>query len=483
MPEKPSDGIKTGRIQRKQKNGDIYVYERKTRYNPEKKYNEVLESQLVKIIRGWQHTGMMDVIDYLGMTSGIDEDLYEAADTAKIGEDTARKFISMARYLLASGGQELFGIKKWNHRKELPYRNVLFKKEIHRILIDTSRPYFFKAFFQRRGQRLKVSDVTAYVWSSALSGQTRERGMHNGFNGWEYWSRPMYSVYYSEGTGQPVKFAPVVSQIHQEYLTRTSYIKGCNVNIKATIISDGYCMEEYMEKYILERWPVIAMANMDSGWVRKAVDANKGKLMLRKNVSPYEPDIRGVSVVLMHPFKNGPRRIYLHLYYSPAKYEEDRIKGICEKYRGFFVLMSSKKQNTFECLHKYNVDTDIDCFFRAGEQDGSLGKGPFKWDPDRYSEYDSLMFVRFLALCYHAHIQEAIRKIRPELGKANGDPLHDREKNLSLEARLEEWLDRTPVSCQLQWFDMDRDNSVTAALQKLYLEKIGMDAGWAGCQI
>ena len=47
MARKRSDEIVTRIIRQRQKNGDIYVIERKCRYDPEKKYNVVLSSRIV----------------------------------------------------------------------------------------------------------------------------------------------------------------------------------------------------------------------------------------------------------------------------------------------------------------------------------------------------------------------------------------------------------------------------------------------------
>ncbi len=53
MPARPSGEIKTSTVRVRQKNGDIYILERKTIYNREKKYNQVLSSKLVgKIPKG-----------------------------------------------------------------------------------------------------------------------------------------------------------------------------------------------------------------------------------------------------------------------------------------------------------------------------------------------------------------------------------------------------------------------------------------------
>ncbi len=53
MPAKPSGKIKTALVNVTQKNGDIYVMERQSVYNPEKKYYRIISSKLVaKIPKG-----------------------------------------------------------------------------------------------------------------------------------------------------------------------------------------------------------------------------------------------------------------------------------------------------------------------------------------------------------------------------------------------------------------------------------------------
>ena len=112
MSAKASSEIKTIRVQQKQKNGDIYVIERKIRYDLEKKYNVVQSSKVIgKIVKGSTEivptrskkkhidnqvnieketsntltatrlkTGMMDIIDHIGKVSGIDDAIYESSE-------------------------------------------------------------------------------------------------------------------------------------------------------------------------------------------------------------------------------------------------------------------------------------------------------------------------------------------------------------------------------------------------------------------
>ncbi len=47
MSRKASGNPKVKRVERLQSNGDIYIYEVTTRYNPEKRYNEHVSSKLL----------------------------------------------------------------------------------------------------------------------------------------------------------------------------------------------------------------------------------------------------------------------------------------------------------------------------------------------------------------------------------------------------------------------------------------------------
>lgn len=162
MPAKPSGKIKTSTIKSPQKNGDIYILERQTLYDPVKKYNKVLSTKLVaKIPKGSEipvptrpkrtsfansdknseiqtaqrmHVGMMDIIDHVGKISGIDEGIYANTD---IG--SAQKIISLARYLLATNGQTLPGIQTWQYNHPLPYEDGISEDIYHDLFVRVGR--------------------------------------------------------------------------------------------------------------------------------------------------------------------------------------------------------------------------------------------------------------------------------------------------------------------------------------------------------
>ena len=117
MARKISGKVVISQFHRTQKNGDVYVYERTLQYNPEKGYTEQLSSKLLgKIPAGGSEMkptrprggsvvrdtanphatrktiGAMDILEWVGHESGIDDDLLASADRG-----TAQKILSVAR--------------------------------------------------------------------------------------------------------------------------------------------------------------------------------------------------------------------------------------------------------------------------------------------------------------------------------------------------------------------------------------------------
>ena len=114
-----------GERREKRPNGDIYVYERITAYNEKTRKTYTVSQKLKgKIKSGKQnvvptrpkkhkgegglvdatrrHTGLTDILEWVGKISGIDDDL-----RASFSEGDASKMLSIARYWIGSGGNTL----------------------------------------------------------------------------------------------------------------------------------------------------------------------------------------------------------------------------------------------------------------------------------------------------------------------------------------------------------------------------------------
>lgn len=152
------------------------------------------------------------------------------------------------------------------------------------------------------------------------------------------------------------------------------------------------------------------------------------------------------------------------------------------KYHGYFVLVSNKEKDPFECLRKYRKRETIESFFEAGKQHAD-GNRVRVWNTDTLR---GRMFVQFVSLCYYEYLNEEIRKLKKSLGKENGDAAHDTKAVLNNESKLKSWLCNTPLYLQPQWFDTVESVDISAKLKsrrwtteitsrdELYLQKLGV---------
>jgi hypothetical protein len=175
------------------KNGDVYILERKTMYDVDKKWNKALSAKLLsKIPKGSKipartrskkphldkeakltkeitasrdHVGMMELIDHLGSASGIDDGLYSNADLG-----AARKIISIARYPLAPEGQNQPGILTWRFNHPLPYEDGMTEDVCRDLFSRVGRDESPRqGFFANRRASVKNRDVLAAAFRAATS--------------------------------------------------------------------------------------------------------------------------------------------------------------------------------------------------------------------------------------------------------------------------------------------------------------------------
>ena len=107
-------------VEHHRKNGDVYIYRRTTQYDRETKKNKTIKMELLgkkdpatgeivktrarrtkeemELIRASRkHIGMTEILEWMGKSSGIDDDL------TSVMRGLAPKVISVARYLASSG--------------------------------------------------------------------------------------------------------------------------------------------------------------------------------------------------------------------------------------------------------------------------------------------------------------------------------------------------------------------------------------------
>ena len=370
MPAKPSGEVKTKIIPVPQKNGDIYLMERKTQYDPEKKYNRVLSSKLIsKIPKGEKnlvptrpkaakghkseaksgklsasrvHVGMMDIVDHIGTVSGIDAAVYASTDLG-----TAQKIISIARYLFAGNGQTLPGIQTWQFTHPLPYASGISEDIYHdlfnRIGLDESLQ---QNFFEERCSLLESNDAIAYDSTTISTYSENQIDARYGFNKAHDGLKTIKLLtLYSINSRQPIAFTkqpgnlPDVTAI-ENALNQLSVLGITDTEI---VTDNGYYSETNLSEMLQRGFDFITLAKTTLKWIRPEIDKHMEKLGTIHSVCPFDISTHGITVMLMHEFdkvrkyashKTGAekgstetfkRRIYLHIYFNATRQSEDRV--------------------------------------------------------------------------------------------------------------------------------------------------------------
>ena len=367
MPAKASCEIKTRTVRQPQKNGDIYIIERQTRYDPVKKYNVVLSSRIVgKIPKGEtdvvstrpkrqsgdkvsistapvspvkasrRKVGMMDIIDHIGKASGIDDAIYSSTD-----QGSAQKILSLARYLLATNGQSFPGIMSWQFMHPIPYEDGMSEDIYHDLFETVGRDEsLIQSFFAFRLASLEGSALLAYdsTTVSTYSGRISEAryGFNKAHDGLE--TVKLLSLY-SIATRQPVAFTKQPGN-QPDVITIENALKQLRVlgiNSAEIVTDNGYYSEKNLAELLHAHFDFITLIKPGIKWVKKELDSHLDEFRTATSACPYDINTHGITIMRMQEFsrvrkyasaKKGlsegdeeifRRRIYLHLYFNPLR--------------------------------------------------------------------------------------------------------------------------------------------------------------------
>lgn len=367
MPATASGEIKTRIVHQPQKNGDIYVLERRTIYDPVKKYNKVLSSRIISKIPKGEDTpvptrpkrshaekvsiskpdspavmasrtkvGMMDIISHIGDASGIDDAIYGNTDTG-----TAQKILSLARYLLATNGQTLPGIQTWQFTHPLPYEDGISEDVYHDLFEQVGRDESLQQnFFLSRCAGIKDKAVLAYDSTTVSTYSEKLPEARYGFNkAHDGLQTIKVLTLYSIETRQPVAFTKQPGNL-PDVITIDNALKQLDIlglGNSEIVTDNGYYSEQNLADMLHAHFDFITLSKVSVKWVKKELKAHVDEFSRTSSVCPFDTNIHGITVMLMHDFsykrkyasrKKGipegeeetfSRRIYLHLFFNPVK--------------------------------------------------------------------------------------------------------------------------------------------------------------------
>lgn len=388
MPRIARKEPRTITVKALQKNGDTYIIERKIVYDEKKRYNRVLSSRLVAKIpkdgvdpvptrpkRGKApvvdakvgilsasrtRVGMMDIIAHIGDVSGIDSALYSATDRG-----TAQKIISLARYLLATGGQTLPGILTWQFNHPLPYEHGLSEGIYHELFVRVGRDEsLVQNFFASRVRGLSEKDAIAYDSTTISTWSEGQIEARYGFNKAGDDLRTIkFLALYSINTRQPIAFAKLPGNLPDVVAVRNTITRMNAVGMKtAELVTDnGFHSQQNLSELLQAGFDFLTLAKTSLVWVRSEIDRHMEDFDSIATACPFDTSTHGVTVMLTRDFRkvrkyggkaSGKqagdvetfnRRVYLHLFFNPLRQAEDKAAFESELI-GIKSLLESGKQ-------------------------------------------------------------------------------------------------------------------------------------------
>jgi hypothetical protein len=535
-----------GERREKRLNGDIYVYERITAYNEKTRKTYTVsqtlkgkikagtqtivstrpkkrkgEGRLANAIR--QHTGLTDILEWVGKVSGIDDDI-----RASFSEGDAEKMLSIARYWIGSGGNTLPRLESWQVMHPLPYTEAITEDVYGKLFKDVGRnEEGVQGYFSARAARLGEAPVLAFDSTTISTYSENQSEARRGFNkdGDGLNTIKLLTVY-SVKAREPIAFSKQPGNIPDVISLENTLTQLTCLNLdKPLIVTDnGYYSQKNMMEFVLRNVKFLTLVDPKSVWVRETVDELRDTLAAMSSTCPFDPSICGATSRRMHQFsrvrqrsRNGKvagdkdtisRRLYVHVFYSPDndakkalafRKELLELKAQIEGGITEFTESAHKKKDTYlTCSRKgrggrlkvgFNDNAiaeakkyfgyfalvsnqAMDTFtalenYRLRENVEELfavQKGRLDGARPRTWYPDNLrgrQFTQFISLGYHCFLTKKIQEVHAKIGKK--DP-GKTQSLLMLEKKLEHWLVQRSLAQILDWFDCIETTKVQTSM-------------------
>ena len=559
MP-KPITGNKhVGERLEQRPNGDIYVYERVTAYNQKTRKTYTVSQKLKGKIKAGttemvptrpkkakveepvigaarQHTGLTDILEWVGKASGIDDDV-----NASFSGGDAAKILSIARYWIATSGNTLPRLEAWQVMHPLPYQDTISEDVYGELFRSVGRNEAgIQSYFSSRSARLSNSPVLAFDSTTISTYSENQSEARQGFNkdGDGLNTIKLLTLYSVEGC-EPLAFAKQPGNVPDVISIENTLAQLKCLNVKRPLIvtDNGYYSEKNMTEFVLRNMKFLTLVDTNVRWVRRAVDDLRETIAGMASTCPFDPTVCGATVSKMHEFRrvrqrsrNGKaageeetfsRRLYVHIFYSPdnkakkelafrkkllelksqledgvteftttaqrtiAKYLSQSRKGPGGLLKVGFnneAIAEAKRYFGYFALASNQTMNTFAALekYRLREKIEELfavQKGGLDGARPRTWYPDNLrgrQFAQFIALGYHCFLTKRIKEMQARLGdKENGKS----KARIKLEKKLDKWLDQRSLAQILDWFDCIETTRVKTAAgnQRWSTESIARD--------
>lgn len=356
MSRKASGQPQTKRIERLQDNGDIYVYEVTTLYNPAKRYNEHVSSKLIgKIPPGETeiiptrprrsvkqsdvkatriNVGLTDILSWIGKQSGIDKDIYASTD-----KGTAQKILSIAWFWMANPDRAVRHIEEWQISHRVPYAEGLSEDTCYLLMkqlgMDVS---ISQSYFQNRASHASSKASVAVDTTTISSYSEHLNDVRYGYNkdGNGLATVKLLTLFSLEDH-QPIAFMRQPGNIPDviSVLNALKQLSVFGMSKPLVVLDGGFFSDENIFTFMQNHTKFLMRGPLDGRWIRPELDAIMDTFETPSNVCPYDSNVYGTSVSITLRFdserkytRNGiskgdivseEHRIYLHFFLNVDK--------------------------------------------------------------------------------------------------------------------------------------------------------------------
>lgn len=346
----------TGIRREKRPNGDIYVYERITAYDPKtQKTRTIAEHIKGKIKAGTTeivptrrkrhsgessvstvriHTGTTDILEWAGRESGIDDDIH-----ASFGDGDAEKILSIARYWVATDGNTLPRLESYQNMHNLPYQPGI-SEDVYSKLFKTigCDEEGIQHYFSCRAAKLDRKPVIALDSTTVSTYSENQSEARQGFNK-DRDGLPAIKLLtlYSVKDSEPIAFAKQPGNIPDVISVQNAIaqMKCLGIDNPLIVTDAGYCSEANLCEYTRKNMKFLTIMDAGAAWIRKVIDDLTEPMKSLSAICPFDHAIRGAGTTVMHTFTHKrersrggiaageteefSRRLYIGIFHSPER--------------------------------------------------------------------------------------------------------------------------------------------------------------------
>ena len=357
-----------GQVRVTQKNGDVYVYERVTAYNPDTMKTYTVKKTLIGKIPSGQNemiptrpkkkslkgskdvepivqasrtrTGATEILKWAGVESGITEHLHSC-----FPEGDAQKIETLAQYFVATDRQAISHLEKWQFEHETTYRDGMSEDSCSRLFEDVAmnesgiQSYFSLRFSSCGTKRPIIALDTTSV--DTYSSNPYEFSYGFGKKLERLPSQKLLTIMSVENL-QPIAIEQQPSNIPDAISIRNAIMRMQALgDVKPLVVTNnGFHNEENCALFVKYGISFLSRMSVKTGWIEEQFKKVQKSIYSYGNKCPFDSDTYGMTVKVEHVYnlaheqtqeklkardtQQVTKNMYLHFFFSDSRGASER---------------------------------------------------------------------------------------------------------------------------------------------------------------